>query len=346
MRKVDFGYVDAYGATLYHCCIQGYVSQEKKRIKLTPEEISQRSHDNLFYLIEKGDQHYANLPKILSKPNQIGETVFTTMTFVFGVKAITKFLLKWNIEINIVQLDFTTCNLMILPELNEIFLAKKMNPKIIDGTGRSPLDFLEQSSIFISPKLRKLIDIYPNAVYFSTVPQICNIECKTYCKSKMEPFRIGTNTNGEYITANDSTRIGQGGFGTVFRGEWHNRDSAFKYILIRDEANTNLDYVHEAYNHFNKNIIEYREQLDVSKNPNSGVIIPTAFYRQQLQSKNDNGNLVAFNYNVFVYPLYDCNLHELHSNHFDMMTTEVKLNIIDQCFTRYPLYFEFIRMQF
>ena len=337
MHKVDFGYVDAYhGATLYHSCLQGYISmiEKERQIKLTQKEISQRTLDNLIYLIEKGNQHYANISKILSKPNQIGETVFMTMCFESGIKSITEFLLRWDIEINIIQLDFGTCNLMVLPEFNETFLAKKMNPKIINDSGRSPLDFLEQSSMTISPKLRKLIDMYPNAVYFSTVPQLCNDNCKKYCKSKMEPFRIGMNGNGEYITADDSTRIGQGGFGTVFRGDWHNKDSAFKYILIRDQANQNLNYVHEAYNQFNKNIIEYREHLDVSKNPNSGVIIPTAFYRQQLQSKNDNGKWVAFNYNVFVYPLYDCNLHELHSNHYDMMTTEVKLDIIDQCFTR------------
>ena len=336
MHQVDFGHVDTLGGTLYHRCIQPYIAKftHKKRSKFTEEETAQRTLDNLFYLIDKGDQHKADLQKILSQPNQIGDTVFQVMCYNMGGTPIVDFLLRWNVDINIVKLDFGTCNLITVPEYNEILLARKMNPKIIDSTGQSPLDVLQKSSFSISPKLQKLINIYPNAVYYSTVPQTCNAECPQYCKSKMEPFRIGMNGNGEYITANDSTRIGQGGFGTVFHGKWHGKDSAFKYILIRDEKNNNTNYVHEAYNHFNKNIIEYREQLDVSKNPNSGVIIPNAFYRQQLQDRDTNGKWVAYNYNVFVYPRYDCNLHQLHNDYYTVMDKDIKMNIIDQCFKR------------
>ena len=336
MHKVDFGHVDELGGTLYHNCIQPYIQKltEKSLSKLTNEKTVQRTLDNLFYLMDKGYQHKADLQKILSKPNQIGDTVFQVMCYYMRETSIVDFLLRWNVEINIVKLDFGTCKLLNLPKYNEILLSRKMNPKIIDASGQSPLDVLQKSSFSISPKLQKLINIYPNAVYYSTVPQMCNAKCSKYCKSKMEPFRIGMNGNGEYITANDSTRIGQGGFGTVFHGKWHGKDSAFKYILIRDEKSNNSSYVHEAYNHFNRNIIEYREQLDVSKNPNSGVIIPNAFYRQQLQDKNTNGKWVAFNYNVFVYPRYDCNLHQLHNDYFALMDKDIKMNIIDQCFKR------------
>ena len=337
MHRIDFENNCVFtGSTLYHMCIQGYVAKMagNPRTKLTMADIIQRTIKNLLYMIDKGEQHKADLQKVLSKPNDIGDTVFETVCYTLGEKSVVDKLLELNIDINIVKLNFETCSLITLPEYNEILLKRKMNPKIINSSGLSPLGVLQQSSISITPKLRKLINMYPNAVYFSTVQQSCDEKCSKYCKSKMEPFRIGMNGNGEYITADDSTRIGHGGFGTVFNGEWHGRDSAFKYILIRDETSQNTTYVHERYNNFNKNIIEYREQMDVSRHPNSGVIIPNAFNRQQLQKQDDSGKWIAFNYNVFVYPRYDCNLHELHYNHFSKMTKQIKIDIIDQCYTR------------
>ena len=221
------------GGTLYHRCIQGFITKiiEEKCTKMTKTETIKRTLDNLFYLIEKGYQQKADLQKILSQPNHIGETVFQAMCFTLKGPPIVDFLLRWNVEINIVKLDFGTCNLVHLPQYNEILLTRKMNPKIIDSSGLSPLNVLRQSSVSISPKMQKMIDMYSNAVYYSTVPQICYPECNKCCKSRMEPFRIGMNENGEYITANDSTRIGQGGFGTVFHGKWHGKDSAFKYLF-------------------------------------------------------------------------------------------------------------------
>ena len=147
----------------------------------------------------------------------------------------------------------------------------------------------------------------------------------------MEPYKIG---QGEYIKADDTTRIGQGGFGTVFYGKWHDQESAFKYLSIRNESSGQYLYVKDLVNGYIKRITEYRKQLDISMNQNSGVIIPNAFYRQQLQIKKDDGTFVAENYDVFVYPRYDCNLRELHQNHFDNFDKEITLNILKQCFTR------------
>ena len=298
------------------------------------EETIKRTKDNLFYLIGQAAlSSELNIREILSRPNHIGETVFQSIFFHFSDEAINM-VLQWNIDINTVTLNFDTCGLSAITEYTEILLRKKLNPKIIGDSGKSPLNSFQQLSIPISSKLRKLIKMYPNAVYFSTERQTCNQKCHKLCKSKMEPFRIGMNGDGEYIIADDKTRIGHGGFGTVFHGKWHGEESAFKYIQIKDEENKNVNYVHEAFNKFNKNIKEYREQLDVSRNPNSGIIIPNAFYRQQLQKQDDYGKWIAFNYNVFVYPRYDCNLYELHKNYFSKMDDEVKFNIIDQCFTR------------
>ena len=147
----------------------------------------------------------------------------------------------------------------------------------------------------------------------------------------MLPFKIG---QGEYICADDSTRIGQGGFGTVFHGKWHGQESAFKYISIRYESNYKDLYISDVVNRFVKRIKEFRKQLDISMNQNSGVIIPNSFYRQQLQTKQDDGKFIAENFDVFVYPRYDCNLYELHENYFDHFDKEITLNILKQCFNR------------
>ena len=148
----------------------------------------------------------------------------------------------------------------------------------------------------------------------------------------MRPFRIG---QGEYIKADNSTRIGQGGFGTVFKGKWHAEESAFKYLRIRDESDEQTQrYLRDVIEKYHERLTEYFKQLDVSRNRNSGIIIPSAFYRQQLQVKDDNGNWRAENYDVYVYPRYDCNLYELHEKHFDSFDKEITMNIIEQCFVR------------
>ena len=66
----------------------------------------------------------------------------------------------------------------------------------------------------------------------------------------------------------------------------------------------------------------------------SGIIVPVAFVRQQNQEQDGNGKWIAKNYNIYIYPLYDCNLDELHGNYFDYFTEEIIADIIHQCFIR------------
>ena len=80
-----------------------------------------------------------------------------------------------------------------------------------------------------------------------------------------------------------------------------------------------------------KNISEIRTQM---ASGGSGIIVPEAFVRQQNQEQDDNGKWIAKNYNIFVYPLFDCNLDELHGNYSHQFTEEIIGNIIHQCFIR------------
>ena len=89
--------------------------------------------------------------------------------------------------------------------------------------------------------------------------------------------------------------------------------------------------IKDAVSDLQNNISEIRIQM---ASGGSGIIVPEAFVRQQNQEKDSNGKWIAKNYNIYVYPLYDCNLYELHEQHFGAFTEEIIGNIIHQCFIR------------
>ena len=89
--------------------------------------------------------------------------------------------------------------------------------------------------------------------------------------------------------------------------------------------------VKDTVSDLEKNISEIRIQIATA---GSGVIVPKAFVRQQNQEKDVTDKWIAKNYNVYIYPLYDCNLYELHENHFHDLSEELIGNIIHQCFVR------------
>ena len=109
----------------------------------------------------------------------------------------------------------------------------------------------------------------------------------------------------------DANRIGQGGFGSVFKGLFHGKEKALKCVLIGQIKSTT--YMKDLVSDLEKNISEIRIQM---ASGGSGIIVPEAFVRQQNQEQDANGKWIAKNYNIYVYPLYDCNLYELYENHF------------------------------
>ena len=97
-----------------------------------------------------------------------------------------------------------------------------------------------------------------------------------------------------------------------------------KIILINLKRQSRFSFL-------NQNIAEIRIQT-ASHGP--GVIVPVAFVRQQDQEQNENGRWIANNYNIFIYPLYDCNLYELHQDHYDGFTEKIFQDILNQCLRR------------
>ena len=180
-------------------------------------------------------------------------------------------------------------------------------------------------SSFKSELAKHQVLSFPRSIHFTTEDSKCNNDCKPGCSSKLKRFYF---VNGPLVEMKEKNKIGQGGFGSVYKGKWHGKDAAMKCLLI-GQIKTQRK-VGDAVTDFEKNISEYRIQLST---PGSGILIPNAMIRQQNQ-KQENGKWIALNYNVFIYPKYDCNLYELHENHFNQFNDVILIDILNQCLIR------------
>ena len=158
----------------------------------------------------------------------------------------------------------------------------------------------------------------------------CEESCPADCTSKFERFYY---KNGPLVEMTEKNRIGKGGFGMVFKQVFHGRPMAMKCLLLgelKDPENQDT-FVQTAVEYLERNISEVRIQIATA---GSGVIVPVAFVRQQNQEQDEKGKWIANNYNIFIYPLYDCNLYELHENCHDQLSDEILRDILLQCLTR------------
>ena len=142
-------------------------------------------------------------------------------------------------------------------------------------------------------------------------------------------------------------KVGNGGFGNVYKGKWHGEKVAFKCVLVdlgtyahretEEFLSQNPDLrglTYPQYLRLQIEIAEFRRPFSLS---GPGILKPAAFFRQQNQV--DEGEKTKYghiwwrprNYNVYVYPLYDCNLYELHNDYHDSFTDEILEHILTQC---------------
>ena len=167
------------------------------------------------------------------------------------------------------------------------------------------------------------------SIHYSAEDIYCRGECATDCPSRFERFYF---KSGEFVDMSDGNRIGQGSFGSFFKGSFHGEDKAMKCVLIERIEGRNY-LIENAVSDLEKNISEIRIQMFSG---GTGVIVPEAFVRQQNEIQDDNGKWIAesYIYNIYIYPLYDCNLYELHGNHYNQYTDEILRDILHQCLTR------------
>ena len=148
---------------------------------------------------------------------------------------------------------------------------------------------------------------------------------------------------GPLVEMSDHLRIGQGGFGMVFKLVFHGKEMAAKCVNISRLREINQIQDDKEETVFDRNLSEYRIQL---ASAGSGILLPEAFVRQQNHNKLENGNWIAENYNIFIYPLYDCNLYEFHIQNYNNFTENILGNILHQCLTRECSILKYSKMKF
>ena len=326
MDVIDFGFIDKDGFTIYRNCFNRYViarltlkKPENEWSKLVP-----KVEKTFFWLVEQGQKKLGKeaINEIIQRPSSNGSTCFDIATICSP--KIAKYILNQDIKINSIQTDMTYPSFAFEhPDLAEQMMIKNINPKVISYDGKSQFEAWPDS--FKNPQCKELAKRFPRSIHFVTEDTVCSENCSNNCKSKLKAFFY---ENGPLVDINEYNKLGTGGFGTVYCGKWHGEDVAMKCILIGEITKQN--FVDDAVADFEKNISEYRSQLAAK---GSGVIVPHAMVRQQNQEFK-NGKWVPLNFNVFIYPKYDCNLYELHQNYFDQFNDDILQNILAKCLIR------------
>ena len=155
--------------------------------------------------------------------------------------------------------------------------------------------------------------------------------------------------NGPLVRMTDHNQIGKGGFGNVFKGYWHREKVAFKCVLIDLRTTAHKETENYLSKHPKMRALSYpqierlQKETEEFRKPFSlngpGILQPKAFFRQQNQI--DEGKKTIYkniwwqprNFNVYVYPLYDCNLYEFHSQFYDILNDQILEHILCQCLT-------------
>ena len=324
MDEIDFEFIGLDGFTIYRHCFVLYLNARfvLRKPKEECAKLVPKVEELFFWLVESGKKllRQKAVNQIIQKPDPNGNTCFALATQC-SVR-IAEFILAQDIKIN----SITTA--MTIPwfeysELTEQMMINNINPKVITFAGKSQFERWPDS--FKNSRCKELAEKFPRSIHFATENSRCKKNCSPNCRSKLEAFFF---QNGPLVDISEQNKLGTGGFGIVYGGKWHEEDVAMKCILISEIGWKSG--VRDTVADFEKNISEYRSQL-VAKG--SGVIIPYAMIRQQNQEFKD-GKWIPLNFNVFIYPRYDCNLYELHQNHYRRFNENILQDILEKCLIR------------
>ena len=322
MREVDFGYVSVNGFTIYTNCFQKYIKSRK--VVRGWGKLVTETEAVFDFLVEQGINNGYDVDSILEIPMSTGHTCFFFATHCS--EKICNYIIERGIKVNSIN-TYMEVPHFYFPSLSIQMMENGINPHVMNYNGNSQVDQVDNPSIFKSEEAKRLLATFPRSVHYA----IEDIECKEFCPPDCDSnFKRFYCKNGSLVEMTDEKRIGSGGFGMVFRELFHGIPMAMKCMWMSEIEER--DYVPDVVSDLENNISEYRNQIATV---GSGIIVPVACVRQQNQEQDENGKWIANNYNIFIYPLYDCNLDELHENYFHLFTEEIIANIIHQCFIRY-----------
>ena len=329
LDKVDFGYINKEGSTIYSACFE-HCLNATRQLKRPASEVSKlidQAEEIFFILIDEGQKRGFNTDEILEIPDSTGQTCF--MIASIKSKKITNYIIQRNIKINSID------SRMMIPQFKYEDLSIKMmekgiNPNIIDYTGYSQVQRYPDS--FKSKESQELLKKFQKSIHYSINDIKCDKDCPTDCPSSFKKYYY---KEGKLVDIENGDRLGQGGFGMVFKVEFHGKQMAAKCVRIGKIESQK--FTEDAQSDLQKNIAEYTTQLG---SPGSGIIMPTAIVRQQDQKQDENKKWIASNYNIYIYPKYHKNLYELHDKYHDQFTEQILADIIHQCITRKSSIFE------
>ena len=330
MSQVDFGYIcvdsQLSGITIYLACFQKYLHALRlNRPKSEWSKLIPKTEAVFEFLVEQGNINGFNVDAILEIPDPSGNTCFNLASRCS--ETICNYIIARPIQVNSINTHMMAANFEY-PKLSIRMMKKRINPYLIPAdVGTSEVD--RNPSSFESEEAKLLLSQFPRSVHFSVEDIECGSSCPAGCSSEFKRFyyKNGPLVDMEQMT--DEDRLGTGGFGLVFKQLFHGKLMAMKCVWIDQIEQRYL--LNESVSVLNENISEIRKQT-ATRGP--GVIVPVAFVRQQDQEQDENGKWIANNYNIFIYPLYDCNLYELHKNNFDCFTDDVLRDILSQCLQR------------
>ena len=291
-------------------------------LKLRDHSIDVRNIEQIFFLlVKRAIKCGFNIDNILETPNAIGETCFSLAAD--RSEKISKFIIARNIRINSIDAKMMTPHFKYAC-LSFRMIEKNVNPYVIAYDDNNMLDRYPQN---FSDQTRSSFDKFSRSIHYSVENINCSEKCPPDCQSNFRKFFY---KKGLLVDMDNDQSLGEGGFGMVFEKSFLGEKVAMKCVDIGDvEVPSNYD---EAKAELEKSIIEYLFPLQSS---GSGIIIPSAIIRQQEQNEEKNGQRwTARNYNIFVYPKYDCNLFQLHQGYYDRFTNEILKDILDQCLIR------------
>ena len=337
MGQVDFAYMKTHcemgrtNVTIYRMCFQKILDvvtrhrEEPEAFTGWPKMV-QELEAVFVFLVEQGEKFDFNVNSILDIPDSSGGTCFASAAACS--EKICSDLIERGIKLNNITADMVVPD-FLFPDLAIPMMERGVNPYVISCDGTSNFDRIPTS--FQSEEAQKLVATFRRSIHYSIDDINCDETCPPDCSSKFENFFY---KNGPLIDMTDETwvsenLVGSGGFSWVFRQKFHGEPMAMKCSFF--EKTWGDDTVQAQVTALEENISELRIQ---SATAGSGVIVPVAFVRQQDQEQDENGNLIACNYNIYIYPLYNCNLYELHEKHYDQFSENVLNDILNQCLTR------------
>ena len=323
MEQVDFAYNDHEGVTIYRRCFELYLRARFvwERPEADWTKLLTKVEHVFEILVTEGNKNGFNVNAILKFPDSSGLTCYSIASGCS--EKICNYILERGIEVNSITIDMVVADFKY-SGLALRMMTKKTNPYVIDCSGNSQIDYFPSN--FESKVAKSLLEKFSRSVHFSIEDIECEESCPADCSSEFKKFYF---KNGALVEMTEENRIGSGGFGMVFQQLFHGKPMAMKCVLLgKIEFRQN---VRDLVSDLEKNISEIRIQIATA---GSGIIVPVAFVRQQNQEQNSNGKWIAKNYNVFIYPLYDCNLYELHEKYLVQFTEEIVTDVINQCFIR------------